>query len=186
MAKKISELSAGTALTGTEKMPMVQGGETKYTTPDQIKVKCAILYDEKSSGTDGGTATAGDNDRVLNSENDPDNIVSLSSNKFVPIAGDFYLEAVCPASDVGRHRARLYNVTAAANVAKGAGTNAYSAGGGYAQTDSVIKVHFTANGTDEYKIIHYVQNTASSIGFGNSVDDGNPEQYTKVTLWKIK
>jgi hypothetical protein len=46
MVVKISELNAGTALAGTEPIPMVQGGDTEATTPAAIKTY--VLSDTSS------------------------------------------------------------------------------------------------------------------------------------------
>lgn len=163
-----------------------QGQINALSSGKQVTLKRATLRDQKANNTDGGTATGGGRQRRdLNTELDPDSIVTISSNKFTPVAGTYLIKAHAPAQDVGRHRAYLYNETAAADVTGCAGTNAYTAGGGFAQTDSVIFGSFTANGTDEFSIQHYLQNNISSIGLGNKVADGNPEIYTVVDLLKI-
>lgn len=163
-----------------------QGQINALNSGKQATLKVATLSDQKANGTDGGTATGGGRQkRVLNTKADPDSIVTLSANNFTPIAGTYLIIARAPAQDVGRHRIYLYNETAAADVADCAGSNGYTAGGGWAQTDSAIVGFFTANGTDAFSIQHYLENNISAIGLGNSVDDGNPEIYTTVRLIKI-
>ena len=91
-------------------------------------IQFAILRDEKATGTAGGTSTTTTwNARDLNTElYDPGSIVSISSNQFTPIAGDYEILVFTPftggsaASSLGR--CRLYNVGAGAAVEEGIST----------------------------------------------------------------
>ena len=69
----------------------------------------AIIADQKSSGTDGGTATSGSwQTRDLNTEiADPDGIVSISANQFTLAAGNYLITWSAPAGDVRGHQSRL-------------------------------------------------------------------------------
>ena len=85
----------------------------------------AIICDEKSAGTDGGTFTSGAwQDRDLNTELiDTDGIVTISSNQFtLTSAGTYFIEFQAAAVRVNGHMARLYDVTGAAVAALGCST----------------------------------------------------------------
>ena len=141
----------------------------------------AILTDEKSTGTSGGSASATTwNARDLNTEVvDDDNIVTIpmSSNQFTPIAGDYeiFIRAVVR-STIGFNRLRLYNVTGTATVDEGLDSESSQAS---------FTCKFTANGTDTYRIDHYT-NTAQGVnGLGRPVSDGTNERYMTIELRKL-
>ena len=73
----------------------------------------AVIADQKTSGTDGGTFTSGAwRTRDLNTEvTDVDNIVSISSNQFTLQAGTYLIKARATAYDCDRHQLRLRNIT---------------------------------------------------------------------------
>ena len=73
----------------------------------------AIIGDQKSAGTEGGTFTSGAwQTRDLNTEiSDPDGIISISSNQFTLAAGTYLVNASAPAHKVNGHQIRLYNTT---------------------------------------------------------------------------
>ena len=78
----------------------------------------AIIADVKAQNVSGGATLGGDwNNRNLNTEiDDPEDIVSISSNQFTLQAGTYLIEWACPAFKVDRHQTRLWNVTASALV----------------------------------------------------------------------
>ena len=101
----------------------------------------AIICDEKSAGTNGGTMTSGTwHTRDLNTEiADADGIVSISSNQFTLQAGTYLIKANAAGYYVQDHMIKLYNVTASADIAFG--TSAYS--NVQAQTRSFLDVRIT-------------------------------------------
>lgn len=145
----------------------------------------AILRDEKTSGTNGGTsATTTWNNRNLNTETyDPFGIVSIASNQFTPIAGDYILFAwaATGATATNLTRLRLYNVTGAASVEEGLNT----AGVGSNRHISTLMTKFTANGTDAYRIDHYTSVGLATSGLGIAVSDGSAEVYLEIVLIKV-
>ena len=145
------------------------------------EVLAAIVYDSKATTTDGGSSSAATwNARDLNTEVDPDNLVTIDSNKFTPIAGTYAIFAQAPAKGVSKNRIRLYNVTQTSVVA--VGLNALrTSDTAVAQLTYV----FTADGADEYRIDHYTQSAVSNTGLGEAVDDGAAEVYTQVLLIKL-
>ncbi len=147
----------------------------------------AIFRDEKTTGTNGGTSvTTTWNARDLNTElYDPGSIVSISSNQFTPIAGDYEILVFAPfvggtaASATGR--LRLYNVTGAASVEEGMGTF----GSTNVAATAVLNCKFTANGSDAYRIDTYTSIGRATNGLGAQVGDGSAEVYTCVYLRKV-
>lgn len=87
----------------------------------------AVLEDQKASATEGGTFTSGAwRTRDLNTEvRDPSSLVSIAANEFTPtVAG--WVDWSAPASNVGQHKTRLFNVTDA--TVAGVGSSEQSAG----------------------------------------------------------
>lgn len=113
-----------------------------------------------------------------------------SAPEFTPEAGRYALFALLPAYDCGLHKARLLNVTQSSVVAYGINANAPTAAN--SMTSAALLTVFTANGTDEFRLEHYIQNTVSSNGLGVALDytyigDGDiPEIYEMFTLIKVK
>lgn len=147
----------------------------------------AIFRDEKTSGTAGGSSAATTwNARDLNTElYDPGSIVSIASNQFTPIAGDYEILVFTPfignlsAATFGR--CRLYNVTGAASVEEGMSTSALTNG----PATAVLQCKFTANGSDAYRVDTYTSLARATAGLGAAVSDGSAEVYTSVYLRKV-
>ncbi len=144
----------------------------------------AILTDEKATTVDGGGSSATTwNARDLNTEqSDADNIVSIASDEFTPIAGTYRLFAQAPEFSSGLSRLRLFNVTGAAVVQEGLS-------GSYSGTINIglitsLSCRFTANGTDAYRIDHWTESAQATTGLGLATDDGSPEIYLVIVLEK--
>jgi hypothetical protein len=151
----------------------------------QAPLKIAIIQDQKANNTDGGGSSATTwNTRTLNTEvYDPSALVTISSNKFTPIAGTYRLKAAAPGYKCGPNRLRLYNVTGAASVDQG--VNAHSSTADATQTLAILETVFAPNGTDEYRIDHYTISAQATNGLGNAVNSGDVERYCTVSLEKI-
>lgn len=149
--------------------------------------RSAILADVKATTVAGGTSSNTTwNTRDLNTKQyDPYGIVTISSNKFVPIAGDYQLFAYTPflggAAGTALGRARLFNVTTAVAVQQG------QSGAAVTNTNSVaiLDCVFTANGSDEFRIDTYTSVGRATNGLGLASGDGSSEIYTVVVLKKI-
>lgn len=194
-ATYITQTANGT-LTNEQALSSLSTGLMKVTTTtgvistavpgtDYTIVRIAVLRDEKSTGTDGGGATATTwNQRNLNTEvYDPTGIVSISSNQFTPIAGTYKLSAKAPAMACNRNRLRLFNVTAGTSVDEGMSCNSAAASG--VSSIANITTVFTANGTDIYRIDHYTSSTQATTGLGIANGDGSNEVYLEILLEKI-
>jgi hypothetical protein len=153
----------------------------------QATESIAIIWDQKTSGTAGGSSSAATwNARDLNTEHyDPDGIVTISSNKFTVVAGDYELVCFSPwaasTSTATTGRNRLYNVTGAAVVQEGMSQETLINGRHVAQ----VVCKFTSNGTDEYRIDTYTSLARTGNGLGGAVSDGSAEVYTVVKLRKV-
>lgn len=152
------------------------------------KTKFALLREQLASGNAGGTSTANAwTQRNLSTEVlDADNIVSLSSNRFTPIAGSFRLRAESPfvgnASNASGARIRLYNHTAAAVVAIGVNLYIPAGGGG----NAFLEASFDANGTDAYQIEYYITQSKATNGLGAPLSIASTDEYyTQVLLEKV-
>lgn len=168
---------------GTDAMTIDSSGAVTF--PNSNINPVAVIVDEKSASTHGGTFTSGAwRHRDLNTEVfDPDGIVTIASNQFTLGAGTYIIEFEAPAYNCNRHKARLYDVTGSAVIEYGA--TAYSNTGGPDQTISkgYARVVITANNT--YKIEHRCTNSSSTYGFGVGSEYGVPERYTMVKIQKV-
>ena len=145
----------------------------------------AIIADQKSSNTAGGSfSSGGDRTRDLNTEiADADGIVSISSNQFTLQAGTYLIRGSAPAYNVGRHIAWIYDVTNSANVGY-FGTAQHSYNG--VVTSSFFYGRHTISGATVYEIRHKCE-TSQSVGFG--IESGSSyvnltNTYTVVQIFK--
>ena len=149
-------------------------------------VSVAVIADQKSNGTDGGTATNGAwRTRDLNTEiSDPDGIVSINSNQFTLGSGTYLISWSAPAYTCARHQSKLYDITGSADLVSG--SSEYSNNNDYVVTRSMGSyVHaITANNT--YEIRHRVEVTRANNGFGVTSSFGIVNIYTIVNITKLK
>jgi hypothetical protein len=144
----------------------------------------AILEDQKTQGTNGGTYTTGAwQTRDLGAEvYDPDGIVSLSSNQFTPAAGDYIMICVQAVRGTGDTQARLYNATGASEVFPGIARFVSASNADGANIHCSGK--FTASASTAYEIQIRGSNTRATDGLGRRANV-TTEIYTQVILVKI-
>lgn len=144
----------------------------------------ATLREEQTSGTNGGTFTSGSwVTRVLNTEIDPDGIVSLSSNQFTLQPGKYRINASAPGNACDQHKAKLVNITDTSDVI--IGTSEYCQSGVAVQTRSIVSGTFTINAQKTFEIQHRCTTTSGSNGLG--VQSGlATEVYTIVEIEKLR
>ena len=144
----------------------------------------AIISDQKSQNTDGGTFTkAAWRTRDLNTEiADPDGIVSIASNQFTLSAGTYLIVASAPAFRVSGHMAKLYNATSSSDVAFGTTGHSQETNGRVHDT-SIVRCRVTITGSTAFEIQHRGEDNKNDNGFGNSANFG-PETYTVVEIYK--
>lgn len=165
-------------------------GDTTITFPSTTSTlstgstKIAFLRDEKATTTAGGTFTAGAwQTRDLNTEIDPDGIVSLSSNQFTLGAGTYKIEASAPAFKVASHQIKLRDITNSLDVV--IGSSAYNNNSNVIQTDSFINYVISPSGSTTYEIQHRCGVTSTTQGFGVPTSFGTTEVYTIVTITQL-
>lgn len=195
--KKISAMTAASAYTGSNEFyELVQGGNTRQGSHALLKTYFDTLYapvvgyakisDTKAANTNGGGLTSGSFvTRTINTEDtDPDGIVSIASNQFTLQAGTYRIAARVPGYAVGRHKARLRNITDGADALLG--TSQYGVSTVQAQqTDSVIVGQITIASAKTFEIQHRVETTNATNGGGVESNFGVSEVYTVVELWKV-
>ena len=152
-------------------------------TPTVLFDAYAVIVDQKSATTDGGTFTSGDwRTRDLNTElSDPDGIVTISSNQFTLAAGTYFIRWAAPAFGVERHQTRLQDITNA--TTREYGLSCYSATGGFAATHSFGSTRVIPGASTTYEIQHHSSFTKSTNGFGVHGGAGI-EQYTLVEIFR--
>lgn len=145
-----------------------------------------VLRDEKSSGTDGGTATSGSwQTRTLNTEAvDSGGNCSLSSNAFTLDAGTYEIIATAPAISVAQHQSRLQNTSDGTTTIVGTSELSQVAGGAGDCTRSVIRGRFTITASKTFEIQHRVTSTLATYGYGRAASLGT-EVYTEVMIRKV-
>ena len=159
-------------------------GALSWATNPALFQSYAILEDQKSAGTAGGTFNTGSFlTRDLNTEvADPDGIVSLASNQFTLGAGSYVVQWSAPAFDSGRHKSQLYNVTDATSV--GYGTSEYTLNSAADQSRSFGSARFTITGSKAFEIRHRAENGNGTNGYGVESNFGVVEVYTRVEIFK--
>ena len=152
----------------------------------------AIICDQKTAGTAGGTFTQDAwQTRELNTElADPSSIVTISSNQFTLGAGNYLVKWSAPAVQVDRHQTRFFDHTGAAALGTGTSENAETTMTGYPAEDNKIsnrsigRIRLTPSGSNVYSIEHYCTVTNATDGFGIAANFGRPETYTIVEIYK--
>lgn len=144
----------------------------------------AYLRDQQAANTNGGTFTQGAwQTRVLNTEVfDTAGIVSLSSNQFTLQAGTYRIKARAPAFDCNAHKAKIYNVTDAADALIGSSEWADTTGNGFSA--SCIDNRVTIAGAKAFELRHQCLVTKATTGFGAASNMGVVEVYAEVWIWK--
>jgi hypothetical protein len=151
----------------------------------EIAVNYVKVSDVKASSVEGGTFTLGAwRTRDINTEDtDTDSLASISSNQVTLEAGTYRCLISCPASSVGRHQAKLYDITGTADLLLG--SSAFTAGTGDGDmTDSIITGQFTLAVQSVLEIQHQGSATQADSGFGFGTTWGNGV-FTVAEFWKV-
>ena len=136
-----------------------------------------------SAGDDGGTFSSGAmRTRTLNQEEDPDGIVSISSNQFTLGAGTYRITWNAPAFKVGAHTSQLYNVTDTSVAIRGSIAESH-AGADNAQTSSFGIGRITIGGSKAFEVQHQCATTRNDDGFGYAMG-GQTYKFTTVEILK--
>lgn len=152
-----------------------------YAPTVSVAQKFAVIVDQKAQDTDGDYFTnAGPHTLTLNTEvYDPNNIVTVAGNRFVPIAGKYICTAIVPVyenSGVSEFIIYIVNVTLGTIISSISATNTEL---GVATMWTVVGA-FEADGTDEYAVfIKGAAGLAIYVGISTNI---LPEVYTQVKL----
>lgn len=142
-----------------------------------------FVRDVQANGTNGGTFTSGTfQQRVLNTEDDPSNFISLASNQFTLPAGRYLIEASAPGKDCGNHRLRMVNVTdGAATVGVGS-----TFGSGVA-VEATLNTVVTITASKAFELQHRCGTTRATDGFGSPSGFGSESEiFAQVKITKLK
>jgi len=147
------------------------------------KTQVAYLSDVKTAGTSGGTFTSGAwRTRDLNTTSGNTSFLTLTSNQFVLQPGTYNIHSSSPAYNIGRHQAKLKNITASSDAI--IGSSAYTGAG---VTLSIIQGQIVLIIPTTYEIQHQSEGTLSG-GLGVSSGGGFTvanEVYTQVKIEKV-
>lgn len=142
------------------------------------------VEDQRTSGTNGGTFTAGSwQTRVLNTEL-VNNITgaSLSSNQITLPAGDYWVEASAPQYRGTIARIRLQNITDASTEVEGGNSISIASGTG---VHNFMQGAFTLAAEKTLELQHRGTTTKSTDGFGRPMSIGDVERYSEIRIWKV-
>ena len=147
--------------------------------------KLLHIRDEKTSSTQGGTATAGD-DQIRDLNTVVTNEItgaSLGSNRITLPAGTYYIEAWAGKYQTDMNRAFLYNQSDSSVTILGHSNFSDDNNQGY--MISFVKGRFTIAAQKLFEIRHYGEKAQSNNGLGISVADSRTNVYTDVQIWKV-
>lgn len=158
----------------------------RFTTADEANAFLTPAYlcvvDEKAANTAaGGFTNAAWRQRVLNTIRSQVGInASLASNQILLEAGIYLCRITCPANNVGRHKARLRNMTDGVDLL--IGTSAMA--GAAAQTASIISGRIDLTAAKVLEVQHQCQTTVATNGLGLESNFAVAEVYTVAEFWK--
>jgi hypothetical protein len=153
-----------------------------FTDPDIDSESYMIVEDQKSSGTNGGSPSAGvRNTRTLNTvEENTIFGASLATNQITLPAGKYFITAKSIGSYTS-HKLFFRNVTDSTDALIGTNGNGDSASG--YNTFSLAEGVLTLTSTKVFQIEHYFQGSGGSVmGYANSQ---GTEIYSRVIIKKI-
>lgn len=144
-----------------------------------------LIEDQKASGTAGGSSTQGSwETRTLNTEvHDSGGHASVASNQITLAAGTYRFCISAPAYQADWHKAKLYNVTDAADVKLGS-TEFNDQANIDAITRSWVKGEFTIATSKVFEVRHQVRISQATDGYGIAASFGT-EVYTQAEFWKV-
>lgn len=148
-----------------------------------------LVRDEETANVPGGTFTKDVwQTRVINTEVvDTGSNCSLPGSNVIRLAAGIYRYAYrAPATQVGHHRARLYNVTAGSVLPDSYSQNIYGTDTQYHTLFATGWGQFTIAAQTDFRLEHRCGVTRANDGFGSNQNwDGIKEYYASVELWKI-
>ena len=143
-----------------------------------------FLFDQKATTVAGGASTAATwVTRDLNTKVDPFNLVTLNANEFRPVNGTYICSITSPVYETHGAQARLRDVDNDIVVLLSGSMYESSTGGSttLCQGQGVIQ----CDGVSSFRLEQWCQNTVSTNGFGVPSSSGEPEIYSRISLFKI-
>ena len=143
-----------------------------------------IIEDRKTSGTPGGTFTAGSwlvrdlTTAVVNNVA----AASFAGNRITLPAGEYFARWSCPASACGAHRSTLYNETDAAVIAYGTSEREVPGTGDTSRSEG--SAIFSIGASKTFLLQHQCGTTAATNGFGQPSSLA-VEIYSRLEIWKV-
>jgi hypothetical protein len=143
-----------------------------------------LLEDQRTSGTNGGTATSGsDQVRTINTEvYDVFNLCSLSSNQFTLSAGTYWIEANAACTTCALNQILIWNATGSTELLRGMSCNNNAASFGTSQ--ATLSGKYTIAASQACELRHRVSSTQANNGFGLPCSFGT-ERYAQLRFWRI-
>lgn len=140
--------------------------------------------DEKAAGTGAPDSTTGSwVTRVLNTEHaDAGGHGTLSANKITLAAGTYECQISVPAYAVGRHQARLQNITDGTTTM--VGRSSINSSTATVTTESTITGRFTIAAQKTFEVQQRLA-SAQTNGLGAAANFGQTEIYTVARFWKV-
>jgi len=173
----------------TDGQALVYNGGTVSWTPTTIAAGATtawVIKDVKTVGTSGGSLTANTwTTRDLNTlTGSVSTDVTLSANQITFAAGTYYVRADVPGRRILLHKAKLYSITAAADLIFG--LSASSSNNDSTNSISIVEDYITFGATTVTEIRHYGTRTQATDGLGIATGiAGTNEIYTTVYIQKI-
>jgi hypothetical protein len=147
----------------------------------------AVVVDEKTAGTQGGTFTSGawrTRDLTVIQSDPSGIIVGLAINQVTLAAGTYAFFAVAPAFRVQNHKTRLRNQTAGTDIAFG--QSMISSLAEFSDNASAVFGQATFAVQTDVRVQHRGSNTQATNGFGNATGFvGEVEVYTVLNIVRI-
>ena len=149
-----------------------------------LNASYARITDSKGSGTQGGSFTSGDwRTRDLQTEDeDPDGIVSISSNQFTLQAGTYYIKAQDCGINVNNHTAKIRNITDSSDTLIG-NSNKTQPQGNNVSAYALVQGSFTIAAAKAFELQHRCSTTQTTHGFG-AYNGFSTNVYATVEIYK--
>jgi hypothetical protein len=160
-------------------------GAWKVASNSIVDLDYVLIQDQKTQGTNGGTATNSSwLKRNLNTivADTGSNVTSLSSDEFVLKAGTYRVCISVPALECQRHQARLYNVTDSAVLLLG--TSEFSQTTNASGTRSFIVGRITLAAAKTLRVEHIFSAATANTYVRGEAGNFTTEIYTQVELIK--
>ena len=168
----------------TASEPGISGDWLIASKPPAFESQLFYAVDEKTSGTNGGSALGGSySTRALNTiKVNQIAGASLASDRVTLPYGSYYFDVSAPAFNISQHKISVYNFSDSAFAL--IGTSELAASGGQTRSFAFGKV--TIASTKVFDFRHYFNSTSGGVtGRGQSTASGDAETYTTVKIWKV-